>query len=95
MCSGSWAPAISRAECMESMGLPTSTVGMPSSAAVIGPMVQPINPIETLVDDKHAFELEVEFDPGHTQLQGLLERKDCILGVLGGKTAMGDVQHGS
>jgi len=35
------AAATSRQECIESMGLPTSTVRMPSSAAVIGPMVLP------------------------------------------------------
>ena len=33
-------PASSRHECMESMGLPTSTVGMPVRAAVIGPIVE-------------------------------------------------------
>ena len=35
------APAISRHECIDSMGLPTSTVGMPVRAAVIGPIVEP------------------------------------------------------
>ena len=33
--------AISRALCMDSMGLPTSTVRMPSCPAVIGPIVLP------------------------------------------------------
>lgn len=31
----------SRAECMLSRGMPTSTVGMPSRVAVMGPMVVP------------------------------------------------------
>ena len=31
-------PAISRHECIESIGLPTSTVGMPTRAALIGPI---------------------------------------------------------
>ena len=35
------AAATSRHECIESIGLPASTVRMPSSAAVIGPMVLP------------------------------------------------------
>ena len=34
-------PANSRAECMESVGMPTSTVAMPSLVAVSGPMVEP------------------------------------------------------
>ena len=41
MGSTSAAPAISRQECIDSMGLPTSTVGMPVRAAVIGPIVEP------------------------------------------------------
>ena len=41
MGSTSSLPAISRHECMESMGLPTSTVGMPVRAALLGPMVDP------------------------------------------------------
>ena len=32
---------ISRAECMDSRGTPTSTVGMPRRAAVMGPIVVP------------------------------------------------------
>jgi hypothetical protein len=35
------APASSRAECIESMAQPTSTVAMPRRAAVIGPTVDP------------------------------------------------------
>ncbi len=34
-------PAISRHECIESIGLPTSTVRTPRRAAVIGPIVEP------------------------------------------------------
>src|SRR5262249_62298780 len=34
-------PAISRHECIESIGLPTSTVGIPTRAALIGPIVDP------------------------------------------------------
>ena len=34
-------PAVSRHECMPSIGAPTSTVATPSSAAVIGPIVLP------------------------------------------------------
>ena len=34
-------PASSRAECMDSSGMPTSTVRMPSRVAVSGPMVEP------------------------------------------------------
>ena len=41
MRGGSSAPAISRAECMLSIGFPTSTVAMPSSVDVIGPIVEP------------------------------------------------------
>jgi hypothetical protein len=39
--AGSSVPAISRHECMLSMGLPTSAVGTPSSVEVMGPMVEP------------------------------------------------------
>src|SRR5262249_43601588 len=42
--STSAAPAISRQECMESMGLPTSTAGIPVRAALIGPIVEPHGP---------------------------------------------------
>ena len=38
---GSATPASSRAECMESSGMPTSTVCTPSRVAVSGPMVEP------------------------------------------------------
>ena len=39
--SGSSVPASSRAECIDSSGMPTSTVGIPSRVAVNGPMVEP------------------------------------------------------
>ncbi len=39
--STSAVPAISRQECIESIGLPTSTVRSPTRAAVIGPIVDP------------------------------------------------------
>ena len=38
---GSATPHSSRAECIESTGMPTSTVRMPSRVAVIGPTVEP------------------------------------------------------
>ena len=34
-------PASSRHECIASIGLPTSTAGIPARAAVIGPIVEP------------------------------------------------------
>ena len=34
-------PASSRAECIDRIGMPTSTVRMPSRVAVIGPIVDP------------------------------------------------------
>ena len=39
--SGSSVPASSRAECIDSSGMPTSTVAIPSRVAVNGPMVEP------------------------------------------------------
>ena len=39
--TGSSAPHSSRAECMESWATPTSTVSIPSRAAVTGPIVDP------------------------------------------------------
>ena len=39
--SGSSVPANSRAECIESRGMPTSIVAIPSRVAVSGPMVEP------------------------------------------------------
>ena len=39
--NGSFTCASSRAECIDSSGMPTSTVRMPSLVAVSGPIVEP------------------------------------------------------
>lgn len=39
--SGSFVPHISRTECIDNCGTPTSTVSIPSRVAAIGPIVEP------------------------------------------------------
>ena len=41
MCNGSVAPHISRAECIDSWGIPISIASIPSWVDVIGPIVDP------------------------------------------------------